>query len=480
MTGKNPYVRPLPDSESCGVDQSRPVLGNRNSDGSSHHMNLEACLDSRRGSSHCSGENPSEFPQEQRGSHSDKNVSGASLRHSKEGHGSQTSGPGKSNLCKETKGHPPEDGVRGGNTVHKSQGQPGFRAGTEGAGTLKGLGSTSSKCREYRELSAASTDPVSKGARASRRAYNFYLAAAREQVLESQSSREGCLGLRSEDEGHGSDNQQYQDHGYENPRIQPPENLQSLYYRYLHYEWLRTSFANPLAYDPRYFSFKHSACQYYDLVQQFGFHYYLVWPNLCHPSQVPPPSPSQEASQYYQKPLPNLSNHLPEQPSPVLYLPSQISQYQSPQQNISKPVRLKKNIKDLVGGRSKLHQPPTARKYTTEGKNVKTQRREAARRTWLDKTEREITRVLNTAPQPKPVAALFPPAATAIHARKRKQGEYVFRLPAQTDAAYSDEVRKNLVGLSFHISTLTLSICRCVGGEVQERKVLQNNPSLSL
>lgn len=469
MTGRDPYLWPLPDPKSCVVDLSRPTLGTRDAEGSSHHKNLESCLDSGRGSSHYSGENRSEFPQERRGSQSDKNVNGASLHHSKEGHGSPISGPGKPTLCKEPKDHSPEDKIRGRNTV-----------GTEGAGTLEGLGSTSLNCREHREHSATSTDPVSRGGRASRRGYNVYRAAERGQVSESQSRREGCLGLGSEGEGPGSDKQHYQEHGHENPRTQPPENLQSLYYRYLHYEWLRTSFANPLAYDPRYYSFKHSACQYYDLVQQFGFQYYLVWPSLCHPSQVPPPSPSQEASHYYQQPLPNLSHHLPEQLSPVSYLPNQISQYQTPRQNISKPARLEKNTKDVVGSRSELHQPPTARKYKTEGKNAGKKRREAARLTWLEKTEREITSILNTAPRPKPVATLFPPTATGIHARKRKQGEYVFRLPAQTDAAYWDQVRKNLVNLSFPISLqLSLSICRYFflgGGSPGEKDFAKQSP----
>lgn len=470
-------MRPLPDPESCGVDQSRPTSRTWGSEGSSHHINLESFQDSGRDSSHYSGENTSEFPQERRGSQSDKYVNGASVRHSKEGHGSPISGPGKPTLCKEPKDHSPEDRIRGGNTVNKSQCQPDFGAGTEGAGTLE---STSLNCSEH---SATSTDSVSRGGRASRRGDNIYRAAERGQVSESQSRRGDCLGLLSEDEGSGSDNQHYQEHGHENPKTQPPENLQSLYYRYLHYEWLRTSFANPLAYDPRYYSFKHSACQYYDLVQQFGFHYYLVWPSLCHPSQVPPPSPSQEASHYYQQPLPNLSHYIPEQLSPVSYLPNQNPQYQTPRQNISTPARLEKNTKELVGGRSELHQPPTALKYKTEGKNTGKKCRETARLTWLDKTEREITSILNTAPRPKAVATLFPPTATGIHARKRKQGEYVFRLPAQTDAAYSDQVRKNLVNLSFPIFPFnSLSICRHFlgwgGGKVQERKILHAKQSL--
>lgn len=472
MTGKKLYVRPLPKPEPYGVDQSRPTLGNRDSEETSHHKSLEACLNFGRGSSQYSGENPSEdggsayFPQEQRRSHH-KNVSGASLRHSKDGHGSPNSGPEKLTLCKEPTGLPPEDRVLGGNAVHKSQGQPGFRGDTEDARTLRGLDSTSLNWREHREDSATSTDSVSRGGRAPRRGYNSYRAAARGQVSRSQGSRGGCLGLRSEDEGHGSDDQHNQSYGYKNPRYQqtapqhprtrPPENLQSLYYRYLHYEWLRTSFANPLAYEPRYYSFKYSACQYYDLVKQFGFQYYLVWPNLHHLAQAPPPSPSQEGSHYYHQPLPNLSRHLPEQPSSVLYLSDQISQYQIPQQSISEPVRLEKNSKDFVGGHGELHQLPTASEYTTQGKNTRQKRRDAARGNWLDKTEREITSILNTAPQPQPVAALFPPTATGIHARKRKQGEYVFRLPTQTDAAYSDQVRKNLVSLSFPIS-LQLSL----------------------
>lgn len=472
---------PLPDPESCVVDLSRPTLGTRSAEGSSHHKNLESCLDSGRSSSHYSGENPSEFPQERRGSQSDKNVNGASLRHSKEGHGSPISGPGKPTLCKEPKDHSPEDRIRGGNTVNKAQGQPDFGAGSEGAGTLEGLGSTSLNCRGHREHSATSTDPVSSGGRASRRGDDIYRAAERGQVSESQSRRGSCLGLRSEDEGPGSDNQHYQEDGHENSRTQPPENLQSLYYRYLHYEWLRTSFANPLAYDPRYYSFKHSACQYYDLVQHFGFQYYLVWPSLCHPSQVPPPSPSQEASHYYQQPISNLSHHLPEQLSPVSYLPNQTSQYQTPRQNISKPARLEKNTKDLVGGRSELHLTPTADKYKTEGKNAGKKRWEAARLNWLDKTEREITSILNTAPRPKPVASLFPPTATGIHARERRQGEYVFRLPAQTDAAYSDQVQKNLVNISFPIFPFnSLSICRYFfgggGKSSRERFCMQNSP----
>lgn len=457
MTGRDPYVRPLPDPESCVVDLSRPTLIPRNAEGSSHYKNLESCLDSGRGSSHYSGESPSEFPQERRGSQSDENVNGASLRQSEEGHGSPISAPEKPTLCKEPKDRPAEDRIRGGNTVHKSQGQSGLGAGNEGAGTLEGLGSTSLNCRDHREHSATSTDAVSRGGRASRRDYNIYRTAEREQASESQSRRGGCLALPSDDEGPGSDNQHYPEDRHENPRTQPPENLQSLYYQYLHYEWLRTSFANPLAYDPRYYSFKHSACQYYDLVQQFGFQHYLVWPSLCHPSQVPPPSPSQKTSHYYQQPLPNLSHHLPEQLSPVLYHPNQASQYRTARQNISKPARLEKNTRDLVGGHSDLHQPPTAGEYKTEDKNGK-KRREAARLNWLDKTEREITSILNRAPRPGPVATLFPPTATGIHARRRKQGEYVFRFPAQTDAAYSDQVRKNLVNLSFPISSSTLSL----------------------
>lgn len=421
MEGRDPYVWPLPDPESCVVDLSRPTLETRNAEGSSHYKNLESCLDYGRGSSQHSEESLSEFPQERKDSQSDENVNGASPRHSEEGHCSPITGSGKSAFCKEPKDHPPEDRIRGGHTVNKSQGQTHLGAGTEGAGTLEGLGSTSLNDREHHEHSASSTDPVSRGGRASRRDSNIDRTAERGQVSESQSRRGGCLGLRSDDEGSGSDNQHHQEDGNENPRTQPPENLQSLYYRYLHYEWLRTSFANPPAYDPRYYSFKQSACQYYDLVQQFGFKYYMVWPGLCHPSQVPPPSPSQEASHDYQQPPPSLSHHLPEQLSPVSTNPT--SPYQTPQQDNSKPARLEKNTKDLVEGHSEFHQPSTTREYKTEGKNARKMSREAAPLNWLDKTEGEITSIVDTAPRPKPVATLFPPTATGIHARKRKQGE---------------------------------------------------------
>lgn len=423
MEGRDPYVWPLPDPESCVVDLSRPTLGTRNAEGSSHYKNLESCLDYGQGSSQYSGENLSE----RKGSQSDENVNVVSLRHPEEGHCSPITGPGKPASSNKPKDHRPEDRIRGGDTVHKSQGQTGLGAGTEGAGTLEGLGSTSLNCREHCGHSATSTDPVSRGGRASTRDYNIYRAAKREQASESQSRGGGCLGLRSDDEGSGSDNQHYHEDGNENPRTQPPENLQSLYYRYLHYEWLRTSFANPLAYDPRYYSFKQSACQYYDLVQQFGFRYYTVWPSLCHPSQVPPPSPSQEASHYYQQQLlPNLSHHhhLPEQLSPVSsYLLTPTSPHQTPRQDISEPARLEKNTKDLVDGHSEFHQPSTASEYKTEDKNARKMSQEAARLNLLDKTEGEITSILNTAPRPVPVAALFPLPDTGIHARKRKQEE---------------------------------------------------------
>lgn len=355
MEGRDPYVWPLPDPESCVVDLSRPTLETRNDERSSHHKNLESCLDYERSSSQHSEESLSEFPQERRGSKSDENVNGASLRHSEEGQCSPVTGPGKPTFCKEPKDHSPEDRIRGGHKVNKSQGQTHLGAGTEGAGTLEGLGSMSLNCREHHEHSASSTDPVSRGGRASRRDSNIDRTAERGKASESQNRRGGCLGLRSDDEGSSSDNQHYQEDGNENPRTQPPENLQSLYYRYLHYEWLRTTFANPPAYDSRYYSFKQSACQYYDLVTRFGFKYYMVWPGLCHPSQVPPPSPSQEASHDYQQPLPNLSHHLPEQLSPVFTNPT--SPYQTPQQDNSKLARLEKNTKDLVEGHIEFHQP---------------------------------------------------------------------------------------------------------------------------
>lgn len=498
MTERKPYIWPLPDLESCGDDQSRPALGHRISERIFRHKNLEGCLDSGRSSSQVSGESPSEdggsgyLHQELESSRSEKKVSGASLHHCKEAHGSSATGPGKPTLCNELKDYPLEDRVRGGNTLHKSPGRSGFRAGVECAGTRGGPGSASLNWRQNREHSATSIDPSSKGVRGPGRGKKIFQKAVRFLVSESQSVGGGWCGLRSEDERRGSKIQRHRDHVYQypryqetapqHPRLQPPENLQFLYYQSLHYEWLRTSFANPLDYEPRYYSFKHYACQYYDLVQQLGLQHYGLWPNLYHPSQVPPPSPSDEALHYNQEPLPDLSDNLSEQPSPASYSPNQAFQYQTPQQISSDPVRLDNqfpqrstshensqyqalqpsrsnevttpydnqetlldNFKDVIGGCSEHHQLPTGNECTSQGnKSGWKKHRKAALRAWKGKTEKEITLVLNTAPRPNPEAALFPPGR-GIHARKREPDEYVFQLPAQTDAAYSGQVRRNLV-----------------------------------
>lgn len=523
MTERKPYIWPLPEPKSCGDDQSRPALGHRDLEGSSRHKNLEACLDSGRGSSQVSGENPPEdegygyLHQELGGSRSERKGSGASLHHCEEAYGSPSPGPEKPILCEEPKDHPPEDRAWGGNTLHKSPGRSGFRAGIERAGTSGRPSSASLDWRENRKHSAT-TDPGSRGARGPGRGSKIYPGAARGQVSESQHARGGCCGLRSEDESSGSKIQRHQDHSYQYPRYQqiaphhpkpqPPENLQFLYHQSLHYEWLRTSFANPLAYEPRYYSFKHYACQYYDLVQQFGFQHYGVWPNLYHLSHVPPPSPPHEAPHYYQDPLPNFSDNLPEQPSPESYSPEQAFRYQTPQQSSSNPIRLDnqspqrstyhenpqhqapppsrsdevaapyhdqetllENSKDAIGGRSEHDQLHTGGECTSQrNKSGGKRRLKVARRTWNDITEKEITLILNTAPLPNPVAALFPPGR-GLHARKREPGEYTFRLPAQTDAGHSGQVRRNLVSLPFLFSPLKslLPIHTCMQAKKEKK-----------
>lgn len=493
MTERKPYVWPLPDPESRGDNQSRPALGQRDSVGSSRYENSEACLDSGRGTSLLSGRNPSEdrgsgyLHQEPRGSRWEKKVSGASLCRC------QKADSGKPSLCKEPKDHPPEDRGRGGNKLHNSPGPSGFRAGIEHAGTPGRRGFMSSNWRENREHSATSSDLSSREARGPRRGKNIYPGAVRSQVSEFQRTRGGYRGLRREDGRRGYSSQRHPDHGYQDPRYQqialqhpqsqPPENLQFLYHQSLHYEWLRTSFANPLVYEPRYYSFKYYACQYYDLVQQFGFQHYGVWPNLYHPCQVPPPSPSHEAARYYQGTLQTLSDNLSEQPSNVSYSPNQAFQCKTPQQSSSNAAHLDDRIpqqstphdnsqhqvpsqshsdevaapyhdqenlhedsKNVIGGRTEHHQLPNGNKCRRQRtKNGWKQRRKVARRTWNDETEKAITLILNTAPRAKPVA-LFPPGR-GIHARKEEPGEYVFRLPAQTDAAYSGQVRLNMVSL---------------------------------
>lgn len=499
MTEIKPYVWPLPDPESRGDNQSRPALGQRDSVGSSRHENFEACLDSERDTSLLSERNPSEdrgsgyLHQEPRGSRWEKKVSGASLYHC------QKAEAEKQSLCKEPKDHPPEDRDRGGNNLHNSPGPSGFRASIEHASAPRRRGLTSSNWRENREHSATSSDLSSREARGPRRGSNIYPGAVRGQVSEFQRARGGCRRLRREDGRRGYNSQRHQDLGYQDhryqqiapqhPQPQPPESLQFLYHQSLHYEWLRTSFANPLVHEPRYYSFKYYACQYYDLVQQFGFQHYGVWPNLYHPFQVPPPSPSHEAPRYYQESLQNLSGNLSEQPSHVSYSPNQAFQCQTTQQSSSNPAHLDdripqqstrhdnpqhqvpsqsrsdevaapyhdqktlhENSKNVIGGRSEHHQLPNGNKHRRQRtKSGGKQRRKIARRTWNDETEKEITLILNTAPRPKPVAALFPPGR-GIHARKEEPGEYVFRLPAQTDAAYSGQVRLNMVSLPPHFS----------------------------
>lgn len=495
-------MRSLHGLESCGDDQSRPALGHQVSESSSRYKNLECCLDSGRSSSQVSGENPSKdggsgyLHQEPGGSHSEKKVNGASL-HCKEAHGSPaTTDPGKPNLRKELKDYPREYRTRG---LHKPPGQSDFRAGIERAGTRGGTGSAS--CRgQRREHSDTSTDPGPKEIRGPGRGNSILSKAVRGRVWESQSVPGGCCGLRSEDKRRGSKIQRNRDHvdqypryqqtAPQHPRLQPPENLQFLYYQSLHYEWLRSSFANPLACEPRYPSFKNYACQYYDLVQQFGFQHYGFWPNLNHPSQVPPPSPSydDEALHYYQESLPNRSDNLSEQLSPASYSPNPAFQYLTPQQSSPDPAclddqfpqrstphenfqyqasppsrsnqsttpyhneeTLLENSKDAISGCSEHHQLTTGNECTNKSGWI--QSRNVARQTWNDKTEKEITLILNRAPRPNPEPALFPPGR-GIHARKREADEYVFQLPAQTDASYSDQLRRNLVSLpTFSLET---------------------------
>lgn len=493
MTERKPYVWPLPDPESRVENQPRPALGQRDSVGSSRHENSEACLDSGRGTSLLSGRKPSEdmgsryLHQEPRGSRLGKKVSGASLYHY------QKADAGKPSLCKEPKDHPPEDRGRGGNKMDNSRGPSGFRASIEHAGTAGMCGLMSSNWREIREHSATSSDLSSREARGPKRGKDIYPGAVGSQVSELQRARGGNRRLRRGDGRRGYSSQRHQDHSSQDPRYQqiapqhpqpqPPENLQFLYHQSLHYEWLRTSFANPLVYEPRYYSFKYYACQYYDMVQQFGFQHYGVWPNLYHPSQVPPPSPSHEAPRYYQGSLQNLSDNLSEQPSHVSYSPNQAFQSQTPQQSSSNPSYLDDRIpqesiphdntqhqgpsqsrsdeavapyhdqetlhedsKNVIGGRGEQHQLPNGSKCRRRrtGNGWK-QRRKVARRTWNDETEIAIKLILNTAPQAKP-AALFPPGRD-IHARNEESGEYVFRLPSQTDAGFSGQVRLNMVSL---------------------------------